>query len=245
MSRLGSIVLSFICFFALLFIYTKLAGPLPFSIISITKSDTFQVSGTGKVTVPPDIAVVNVGVSANGATVKAAQDAINSNINQVSEAVKKLGVDSKDIQTTNYNISPVYEVREPSRIDQRIVSFQASTNLTIKVRNIEQVNPIIDAATANGANQISGISFEVEDKTKAENQARELAVSEAKRKANDASRIAGFRLGRIINYSEGFNSPGFPMPLRAGAEAADSVSTKLEPGSSEVTITVTLSYEVI
>lgn len=233
-----------IAFFVILFVYTKLVGPLPFSVTSVTtqKSDTFNVTGEGKVTAKPDIASITAGISAQGQTVKAAQDEINSVINKVSEALKQNGVDVKDIQTANYNIYPTYDFTGRT---QRITGYSASTNLLIKVRNLDSVNNVIDTATGNGANQVSGVSFDIDDKTKLQNEAREKAVEEAKKKAEQAAKIAGFRLGRIINYSE--NQPGFvrPMPLAVGAlEKAADTQTQVEPGSSEVAVNVTLSYEI-
>ena len=184
-------------FFILLFTFTKLFGPIPFAVNSVTttKSTTFDVTGEGKVTAVPDVAVVTVGIQANGTTVKAAQDQINSTINKVSEAIKKLGVDSKDIKTTNYNVNPSYDFTS----GQKITGFLANTNLQIKVRQLEKANSVIDTATANGVNQVGGINFDIDEKTKLENEARQKAVDQAKKKAQDASKIAGFKLGRIIN----------------------------------------------
>lgn len=232
-------------FFLALFAYTKLAGPIPFSVTSVTtqKTDTFSVSGEGKATVVPDIAVVNAGVSTQATTVKAAQDQLNKAINAVSDTVKKVGIDAKDIQTTGYNILPMYDYNNGR---QRITGYQASSNLTIRVRDMEKANSVIDAATAAGANQVGGVSFDVSDKTKAQNEAREKAVAEAKQKARDAARIAGFTLGRIINYSENFGGEPRPIPLMAKAEGLGSagVPTQIEPGSSEITVTATLSFEI-
>lgn len=232
-------------FFIALFLYIKLAGPIPFEVNSITttKSDTFNVSGQGKVTAIPDLAVVNVGVTANGQTVKEAQDKLNSNINQVTDAIKKLGIDAKDIQTSSYNINPVRG--DFSTGPSKITGYEANTNLSIKVRQIEKANSVIDTATANGANQIGRVQFEISDKSKLENEARERAVAEAKKKAEDAARIAGFRLGKIINYSEDFMGGPIPMPLRAEI-AADKITppTQVEPGSSEVVVNVILSFEI-
>lgn len=235
-----------IIFFATLFAYTKLAGPIPFSLTSIvtTKTDTFTVSGEGKATAIPDIAVVNVGVTAQGATVKQVQQELNTKINAVTVAVKKLDVDSKDIQTTNYSISPTYDFRAPS---ERITGYQASTSVIIKVRNLDSANDVIDGATAAGANQIGGITFDVSDKTKAEGEAREKAVAEAKTKAQQAAKAAGFTLGRVINYNENFG--GIPIPMYAKADVAMGSPevrepTQIEPGSSEIVVTVALSYEI-
>ncbi len=233
-----------VAFFVTLFVYTKLAGPIPFAITSVTttKIDTFNVTGIGKATVTPDITVVNAGVTTSGDSVSQVQQNLNKNIAGVSDAIKKLGVDAKDIQTTNYTISPMYDFQQ----GQRIKGYQANTNLTIKIRAMEKTNSVIDAATANGANMIGGISFEVADETKAQNEARAKAVEEARKKAEDAARIAGFKLGRIINYSENFGNGMRPVPMYAKADAASGVGvpTQVEPGSNEVQVQVTLSYEI-
>lgn len=238
----GAIVL----FFILLFAYTKLAGPIPFSVNSVTttKSDTFSVSGEGKVTMVPDIAVVSAGVTAQGATVTKVQQEINTKINAVNAAVKKLGIDEKDIKTSYYNISPTYDY---SASTQRITGYQAHSNLTIKVRKIDTVNGVIDAATAQGANEVGGVRFDVDDKTKAENQAREQAVADAKAKAEAAAKAAGFKLGKVINYNEGDGSAPRPVmydAVKAMPEAGGGAPTQVEPGTSEVSVNVTLSYEI-
>lgn len=228
-------------FFIALFAYTKLVGPIPFSVNSVitTKTDTFTATGEGKATAIPDIAVISVGVTAQGSTVKQVQEALNTKINAVTAAVKKIGVSDKDMQTTNYNISPNYDYQISM---QRITGYQANTNLTIKVRDLDRANDVIDSSTAAGANQVGGVSFDVSDKTKAESEAREKAVTEAKEKAAQAAKIAGFSLGRIINYTENFGG-SMPMPMYAKADMARE-STQIEPGSSEITVTVSLSYEI-
>jgi uncharacterized protein YggE len=232
-------------FFLALFAYTRLAGPIPFSITSVTtqKTDSFTVTGEGKVFIKPDVARTTVGVQVNGATVKQVQQELNNKINQVSAAVKKTGVADKDIQTTNYWISPTYDYTAGS---QRITGYSASTQLTIKAREIDKINEVIDAATDAGANTVGGVSFDVDDKTKAENEARTKAVAEAKAKAENAARAAGFQLGSIVNYSEGFGGYPGPIPMMAKAEgmAVDRAPTQVEPGSSEIVVTVSLSYEI-
>lgn len=227
-----------------MFGYTKLAGPLPLSInsVSTTKTDTFNVSGEGKVFIRPDTAMVSLGISATAGSVRQVQEQINSVINRVSQEVKNLGVDEKDIKTTNYSINPNYDYNSGS---QKITGYQASANLQVKVKDIDKVNDVIDRVTAAGANQVGGISFDVDDRTKAENEAREKAVADAKRKAKEAAKIAGFRLGKIVNYQENMGAPWYPF---YGASALERVGggtpTKVEPGSSEVSVAVTLSYEI-
>lgn len=232
-------------FFTLLFLFTKLFGPIPFSVNSVTttKTDTFNVTGEGRVTVKPDMALVTAGIQANGPTVTGVQEQINTVINKVSSSVKELGVDPKDIQSRNYSINPDYDY---SAAPQKIKGYSASTNLSIKVRQIDKVNQVIDAATNSGANQVGGVSFDVDDKTSAENEARTKAVDEAKRKARDAAKVAGFRLGKIVNYSENLPSSTRPVYMlnAAASKASGDTSTQVEPGSTDVSITVTLSFEI-
>lgn len=230
-------------FFIILFVYTKLAGPIPFSVNSVTtnKTDSFNVTGEGKVTVKPDVASVNVGIRASGSTVKGVQDQINSAINKVSSDIKALGVLEKDIQTASYSIYPTIDYTDKS---QRITGYQASTSLDIKVRQLDKINTVLDAATLGGANTIGGVTFDVDDKTVYQNQARQIAVGEAKRKAQEAAKIAGFSLGKIVNYNEDFE--GTPPVFAQGALTLESkdAKTQVEPGSSEIKVNVTLSYEV-
>lgn len=237
-----------VIFFIALFAYTKLAGPIPLSVTSVvtTKTDTFTVMGEGKATVIPDIAIVTVGVNAQSPTVKDVQQQLNTKMNAVIAAVKKTGVDAKDVQTTNYNISPVYDYQSRS---QQITGYQASANLVVKVRDLDKSSEVIDNATAAGANQVGGVTFDISDKTKVESEARQKAVAEAKVKAEEGAKAAGFNLGRIINYSENFDG-SVPRPMYAKAEMALDSSgggapTQIEPGSSEITVSVSLSYEIL
>lgn len=243
--RIFSPFVVIIVFFLSLFLYTKLVGPISFSVNSVTtnKTDFFVVSGEGKTVVKPDIAMVNVGVQTNGSTVKTVQNNLNTNINEVIKALKSLGIDEKDIKTTGYGIHPTYDWTSGR---QRITGYNASTNLSIKVRNIDKVNEVIDTAAEKGANVIGNISFDVDDRKKAEDEARKEAVEEAKRKAEEAARAAGFRLGKIVSYSE--NEAGYPVPVSYDAlrleKSANQESTDIQSGSNEIVVVVSLGYEI-
>jgi len=238
-------IVGLLIFFVSLFVYTKFAGPIPFSITNVTsnKSEAFTVTGEGKVSVKPDIATVNVGVIAHGSTVQDVQKNLNANINAVTDAVKNIGIDEKDIKTSNYNLSPTYDY---SKGDQQITGYEASSTLTIKAREIDSASTVLDAATKSGANTIGGVAFDVDDKTGAEDDARKLAVEDAKAKAKQAAATAGFTLGKIINYQESTNNNRF-MPMYAKADVAlggANESTSLSTGTTDIQLTVTLSYEV-
>lgn len=251
--RVAAPVIVILFFFVALFIYTKLAGPIPFDVTQVTtsKSDAFTVTGEGKVDAEPDSATVRLGVVARAATSELARDVLNKNINAVIESIKALGVPEEDIKTENYNIYPEYGDVRPLPADvpvadkNSISGYTANTNITVTVDTAEMANKVVDTGTASGANQVGGVDFQVEDNDDALNEARELAVTDAKKKAEDAARIAGFKLGKVINYAEG-GGGGYPVPMMMKAEgnARDSVATQVQPGTNEVVVTVSLSYEI-
>ena len=93
---------------------------------------------------------------------------------------------------------------------------------------------------------MGGVQFQVADQQKAENEARQIAVDQAKKKAEQAAKIAGFKLGNIINYSENFNGNPGPIPYAAGAaDLKQAVPTQVEPGSAEIKVVVNLSYQIL
>ena len=234
----------FLFFFLAFFAYTKLFGPLPLTVnnVNTNKNDIFAVTGEGKVVVKPDIAYVTVGFEASGTSVKEVQTQANAVNQKIVTALKKVGVEEKDIKTTSYNIQPTFDWGSGR---QKITGYTANTSLQVKVRDIDRVNEVIDGATAAGANQVGGVTFDVDDKSQYEEAARKEAVAEAKKKAQDAAKAAGFRLGKMINYSE--TSTGYlPRPVNYAAGEAvkldSAVSTQVQTGSTEIKITVTLSY---
>lgn len=257
-SELINFAVKVIIFLVILFAFTRVTGGIPFSVDSIVtnKSDVFSVSGEGKVAIKPDQAIVSLGVSQQGQDAKTVQQQLDRTIAQVIEAIKKQGVSEQDIQTTNYRINPVYEEIEPI-IEPKLPSPKGSpaairnyvgdSTVSIKVRKIDQVNAIIDAAVASGANQVNQITFDAQDRTKAENEARKEAVEEAKKKASEAARSAGFKLGKMINYYESFDGPIYGGLGGGGGMETDvrvEPITTIEPGSTEVRVIVTLSYEI-
>lgn len=227
------------------FVYTKLAGPIPFSVNSVqtTKDNLFSTSGTGEATAIPNTAQISIGVTQTATTLSDAQSKLNANSKKLINSLKELGVDEKDIKTINYSISPNYDFAA----GQKITGYTATQNLEIKTQKAELSNKIIDTATANGANLVGGVSFTFDEKTKKEleNQARIEAVNEAKAKAESLAKAAGIRLGKVIDIQESTN-PNGPIPL--GIEykntAGDS-ATNITAGENSIEITVTISYETL
>lgn len=235
-------------FFVAMFLYSQLAGPLPLSITSTVtnKSDVFTVSGEGEAVAKPDIAYVIIGISENASTVSAAQSALNQKNSNIVSALNSANVDTnKDVKTSSYNINPNYDYRSGS---QRITGYQASTNLRVTVRDIDNVNAVIDAATSAGANQVSNIQLDIDDKEALRDEARKEAVEEAKRKAQAAASSAGFKLGRIVSYSESPNvntpQPYFERAVALDSAAEELPTTDIQTGTNEIKMTVSLGFEL-
>lgn len=245
-------------FFLALFVYTKIAGPIPFHINSVTtqKQDLFTAQGTGEAFAVPDTAIISAGVTANGATVAEAQNKINAASKKIIDAIKKEGVDEKDIKTNNYSIYPTYGTSRPLPLvqpdlviddNQRITGYTASQNLEIKVKDIDKVNSVVDSATANGANVVGNVTFGFTDEKtlELENVARREAVKNAKERAKGLADAAGIRLGRIINVFENGSTPrSFQQNAVDLKEGQGGEPTEITPGENNVTITVSISYEI-
>lgn len=238
---------SIIIFFVLLFVYSKFGPSLPISVLTQTKGEPMIVSDTGKVTVVPDIAKVTFGIEAQGQSLKQTQDSVNKKSKALTDSLKKLGIDEKDIKTTNYSVSPEYDY---SNSPYRINGYRVSTNYEVKITNFELVNDALTLATESGANVIGNISFEVNEKTKEEytQKARGEAVKLAKNKAEGLAKASGITLGKIINVSESFGVD-YPRPIAyakemsAGGADLQTVAN-VTPGETEISVTVSLSYEI-
>lgn len=237
-----------IFFFLAASVYSKFGNPLSFSVNSnvTNKSDIFTVTGEGTVSIKPDIAYVNVGIQKNASTVKQAQSQINEVMNKIISGLKNLDIDSKNIQTTSYFISPNYDWKDGT---QKITGYSASTQLKVKITDLDKINDVIDSATANGANQVSNITLDVDDRDAAEDSARKDAITQANKKAEAAAKAAGFKLGKIISYYENSNNSNLVRPvaysLKEAAGVTDqALNTNIQTGSEEVKIIVNISYQI-
>lgn len=241
MKKLGSIII----FFVLLFVYSKFGPSLPISVLTQTKGEPMIVTETGKVTVVPDVVKVTLGIEIQGQTLKQVQSAVNTKSKTLTDSLKKLGIDEKDIKTTNYSVSPEYDYQSnPYRIN----GYRVSTSYEIKITDFDTVNEVLTIATSTGANIIGNMSFEVNEKTKEKltQEAREKAVTLAKNKAEGLAKASGITLGKIINVTE---STGFDYPrpvMTMGKEmTADTLETaNIQAGETEISVTVSLSYEI-
>lgn len=239
-------IFGILAFFLCLFLYTKFLGPIPFAINSTqtTNSTVFQVSGDGKATAVPNTATISFGVTKQASSVANAQDQTNATIQKILDSLKKVGIQTKDIKTTDYNVNPNYTN------SQTINGYTVTQTVEVKITSLDKVNQAIDAVTTSGANIVGQVSFGFDDATmqKLQDEARQDAVNKAKVQAQSLAKASGIHLGNIINVTE--NQAGTPQPIlfkaadQAAGTAVTTAPSQVTPGESSVTITVTLSYQI-
>lgn len=227
---------------------TALAGcaattPAATSIITSNQQQGILVNGEGKVTVTPDIANIVLGIQSQEATVAEAQAKAAAAMEQVMNVLKANGIADKDIQTRQFNISPVYQYDQVTQ-KNNITGYQVTNTVNVKVRNTADAGKIIDAVAAAGGDltRIDSISFTVDDPTQYYGQARQLAMTDAANKAKQLASLSGVTLGNPTYITESTSTPG--QIYYAKDMAAGSGSTSISAGSTEITIDVQVNYSI-
>ncbi len=198
-----------------------------------------SVTGEATVSVPPDLAVVDGGVSSEAKTAREASEANSAAMAKVLAALKGAGIDVKDLQTSRLSLQPQ---SAPNRtVPSAVVGYRASNRVTIRVRDVAKVANVIDTLVGAGANEIGGINFMVSQASKLLDEAREQAVADARRKAEIYAKAAGVTLGAPLSISEE-GSPG-PMPFRKMA-AGMAVSAPVAQGEETLQVTVSVSWAI-
>ncbi|MBM3206607.1 MAG: DUF541 domain-containing protein [Candidatus Staskawiczbacteria bacterium] len=218
------------------------------------------VSGEGKAYAKPDIAIINFGVTAESAKSQDAVNKSNEKMNAVIKAIKDLGVEDKDIKTTSYNLYPTYG--SDRAVDgyggggsimpmyypvqsNKIIGYRLDQQVEVKVRNLDNINQIIDKVTSAGANNVSSPQFTVDDIESVREEARLKAIEQAKEKAEKLAKQSGLKIDRLMNISEGYNyAYGLGGASVAKESMPSSPAPQIEPGQSEITISVNLTYRI-
>lgn len=231
------------------------------SVVSST-APSLSISEEGKATAVPDIASFTFKVITEGDTnVGDLQKANTEKTNAVIDFIKSENVDVEDIKTLNYDISPRYrtyactaglysaEIRVTACPPADIVGYAITQSVEVKVRDFEKIGSLLSGVVEKGANSVSSLTFKIDDLTDVQNQARAEAINKAKGKAAGMAKAGGFRLGRLLSFYE--DAPYYPvyygkeMSMSIGM-GGDSVSAapRIEAGSQEVTVRVTLRYQI-
>ncbi len=222
-------------------------------------TNTISFSGEGKVLAKPDIAIVSFSILTEAKTSKAAQDDNSIKSKEVVDFLKSQSIDEKDIKTTGYNISPKYNYPRPLSLgvesqiypdyydnNPKITGYQVNQSFQVKIRDLEKVSAVLDGLVTAGANQVNQLGFKIDDEEKLKDEARELAIKDAKEITSNLKKQLGIRLGKIVNYQEG----GYYPPLYSLAEAklgdrgGDISGPSVPTGENEIVVNVTITYQI-
>lgn len=213
------------------------------------QQDRFSVVGSGTVYAKADIANIEVGLrtGAKKTAAEATADSTNK-MNVIVAELKKLGIEDKDIKTSNYNLSPVYNYTNTR--GQELVGYEVTQNMTLKIRDLTKIGDVIAKTTEKGANQIGNINFTIDDEFALKNQARELAIQKAQEKAALIAKQSGMKLGEVKSVYENADAAQPVMynysnaKLEMASDQAAGSSPNIQSGQNEIKVEVTLVYEV-
>ena len=204
---------------------------------------TITVVGEGIVSLKPDIAHLSMGVLVEKRRLSEAQAEASDKMNAVIDRLVALGISRDDIQTVNFSVNPVYDY--PNDGTHPVLrGFQVANQVSVTIRDIGKTGEVADAVIDVGATTIGGLSFDVSNMQGAKDQAREQAMADAKRKAEQLANLAGVGLGRPLSINATDSGGAPPTPYRGVAEAAPAAVAPppIEPGTSEVRTTVNVTY---
>ena len=203
---------------------------------------SMSVNGTGRVTIVPDIATINIGVRTEADEVAEALEGNTVQANAISDVLQDMGVAKEDIQTSNFNVYPS-ERYDPMTGQVEGRYFVVENTVNVKVRDLTQLGSVLSAVVEAGANNVYGINFSVEDRETAVAEARQLAIEDAQAKAQAIAEEAGVELGDLINIS--VSSSDMPITYfdaKGGAYAEAAVP--IAAGTLAIVMQANLTYEI-
>lgn len=218
---------------------------------------SFSVTADAKVVGVPDVAAFTASVITEGGTdLGTLQETNVERTNKVIAYIKGQGVDEKDVKTEGYAVEPRYETCNYSVYSQyggtcpppKIVGYTVRQTVSVKIRDFSKAGDILAGVVKEGANSVSSLNFTVDDPTELQNEARAKAIEKAKAKAEAIADAGGFSVGRLLGIDESGTAPRPYYKEEYGMGGAGDVSAtmvpSIEPGSEDITVTVTLRYEI-
>jgi uncharacterized protein YggE len=222
---------------------TACSTPSAITVSSPAQIPQISASGSGLVHVVPDIAYLYIGVRTQGSTVAAALKTNNQSAKDIKDALVAQNVAEKDIQTSSFN---VYQ-QQYDTSGKPVPTFYAVDNTVyVTIRNLDAIGTILDLVAANGANSINGVYFDLSNKDAAQEQARQMAVEQAKKQAEQIANLTGVKLGKLISIN--VYSSGAPYAMEGkggGGSAMAGSSVPVSTGQMTITAEASLAYEII
>jgi len=208
-------------------LFALLAAPMMQAYADSSPNRTITVNGHGEIKAAPDTAVVELGVFSQGNTAKAALEQNTKNMAALMDVLKAAGIDPKDIQTSNFNVGPRYD--NSGKQPPKVVGYDVNNSVSVTVRKLDELGTLLDQAVSSGSNQINGLNFTVDDPQKLQDEARENAVKDAKRKAALMAGAADAKLGPVITIKDGGGPQPYPMSRGMSPMVADAMVAKAAP----------------
>jgi uncharacterized protein len=199
-----------------------------------------SVSGEAHISVPPDLAQINAGVTSDAKTAREASDVNNAAMGKVLLALKGAGIDEKDYQTSRLSLQPQYSVAKQGS-PATVIGYRASNRVNIRLRDVTALASVIDTTVGAGATEIGGINFMVSQSSKLLDDAREQAVADARRKAEIYAKAAGVTLGLPLSISEG----GATQPMfRARMAVPVGAPAPVAQGEETLSVSVSVTWAI-
>jgi uncharacterized protein YggE len=204
--------------------------------------DTISVTGTGEASGAPDIASISLGISITKTSIAAAMDESNTVMEDITQALVDLGVAPEDIQTSNFSIWPEdrYDPNTGELLAQR--NYRVENTLSLRVRDLSTLAQVVEAALENGANNLYGLDFSVDDSSELAAQARALAVADAQVRAEQLAQELGVTLGEARIVSEQYG--GIDVRMESARPMGGGGGPPLSEGSILVSIQVDVTFDM-
>lgn len=208
-----------------------------------TRPPSITVPGTGESHGKPDFAQIQVGVVTEALTAAEALRKNNEAMSQLIVMIRKRGIEDKDLQTVQFNVSPRYKYDKSQQEPPKIAGYQVTNEVHVKVRNLTTLGAFLDETLSLGANQVRGISFGVAEPSQLMDEARKRAIADAQRRARVYAEAAGVKLGKPLRIDEQAGGRPGPYPM-ARMDAAAASTVPVAPGERTFSVTVTVSYAI-
>jgi uncharacterized protein YggE len=216
-------------------------GPSTLTVQTQPTQRTITVTGTGMITLTPDIAYIYIGVQTQEATASQALAENNAKTQAVIASIKSFGVADKDIKTTDFSVSPQQQYDSSGKITA--TTFMVQNTVYVTIRDLSKLGSLLDSVVQSGANTINSISFDVADKTQALSQARQSAVATARAQADELTSATGVKLGPVQTITYEDSTPPVPVAFAPRLASADQ-AVPVSAGSMQITTTVTIVYAI-
>lgn len=203
---------------------------------------TIDVSAEVQVKTVPDIVLISAGVVTSAPTAAAAMQQNAEAMSSVQTALKTAGVEEKNVQTSGLNLNPQYAYSDGQ--PPRVTGYQATNTVNITLHDLKNTGRVVDSLVAEGANQINGPTFSVENPDTALDKARTAAVQKALKRAQTYATAMRLKVKRLISVSEQSMIDQGPRPMMMKAMSMDAASTPVSPGQVSLGITVNAKYEL-